>query len=159
MKKRIRSVVGEPNQVADDGQGLVWHCGDLGHLLSFTCPLEWAKLQVTDNPEIRYCNQCQKNVNFCSSPEMFVNFSKKGECVALPLSVQVPRDRAPGGLGMPRPWAYDLDQTAKAWWAQVEESGIEGRTIYTDMIYLQQTVAARQALGQDPMSLLDGCAD
>jgi uncharacterized protein (TIGR02996 family) len=49
----------------------------------FPCPLRWERLRMTDDPLIRSCDVCQKNVYFCASADEAIAHGKAGQCVAL----------------------------------------------------------------------------
>lgn len=63
----------------------VWLCGaeDWGKWLGVICPMTWRALYPTDDPTIRFCAECRRNVHLCESPEQFVELSNSKECVAL----------------------------------------------------------------------------
>lgn len=54
----------------------------------FKCPKRWENLIPTDeNEQIRFCNECQKSVHFCTDIYTAREHAQRGNCVALDLSV------------------------------------------------------------------------
>ncbi len=51
----------------------------------FKCSLDWKNLKLTNDPKVRYCEECKKNVNLCTSNEEIDESWEKGLCVAHPL--------------------------------------------------------------------------
>src|ERR1051326_2571743 len=50
-------------------------------LFRFLCPKVWQDLEATNDPMIRFCSSCRRNVYFCRSRE---DMNKhQGECMAL----------------------------------------------------------------------------
>ncbi len=47
------------------------------------CPKEWDKLAVTDDPLVRTCEACEKNVHYCDTVQLAKHLAGKGCCVAL----------------------------------------------------------------------------
>jgi len=58
----------------------------------YQCPKSWEALQSTDDATVRFCNQCNKNVYFCSSEDEVRTRGKARDCVAF--SSQLRRDQA-----------------------------------------------------------------
>jgi hypothetical protein len=55
-------------------------------VFSFKCPKQWAALQVTENPNVRYCDSCKENVWFCKNGKALKEAVKLGRCVAVEIS-------------------------------------------------------------------------
>jgi uncharacterized protein (TIGR02996 family) len=77
----------------------------------FLCPKQWDKLQATDDPKVRYCDGCQKNVHYCHTIDEAREHAWRRECVAVDPSVtrregdlDVRRDIMMGALPMSRDW-------------------------------------------------------
>ena len=49
------------------------------------CPLRWESLNETDDENIRFCDQCEKNVHFCVSDEEAISHAKQNHCIAMPI--------------------------------------------------------------------------
>ena len=49
----------------------------------FECPKQWARLMPTDDPKVRFCNTCKKNVHYCDTLQEAQNHAANGNCVAL----------------------------------------------------------------------------
>lgn len=56
----------------------------------FECPANAAQLEETNDPTVRFCTQCERNVYRCSSAADLAHWSRLGECVLLVLR---PSDR------------------------------------------------------------------
>ena len=48
----------------------------------YQCPRSWESLTSTDDATIRFCNQCQKHVYFCSSLQEVRSNASDNRCVA-----------------------------------------------------------------------------
>ena len=116
----------------------VWRCG--GKLFSTPCPLDWESLATTQSPDVRHCQVCQRDVHRCTSPEQFVEFAKRKECVAIPTGLHILDDSHPKAqlLGTPAPWSYFLEETARQWWQRIEQSAPElGNQLHDEILTLQ----------------------
>jgi hypothetical protein len=51
--------------------------------IKFKCPNIWGNLKKTENPKVRFCDECQENVYIVEDIE---NFPKDKKCVMIPLS-------------------------------------------------------------------------
>jgi uncharacterized protein (TIGR02996 family) len=69
---------------------------------AFRCPKRWEKLQPTDDPAVRFCDACEKNVYHCDSVKRAREHAWKGHCVA----VDSREPRTAGDLA--RPYALVL---------------------------------------------------
>lgn len=54
--------------------------------VNYKCPKAWGDLNKTDNPDVRYCNQCEKNVHFCADVDALKEANIEYLCVAVPVS-------------------------------------------------------------------------
>ena len=50
---------------------------------AFKCPLRWEALRETDDPGIRHCDSCQREVYFCYGPAEAGQRARQGQCVAI----------------------------------------------------------------------------
>ena len=50
--------------------------------LDYYCAQDWNTLIPTDNPDIKHCLECKKDVNFCKTYEEFEEMAENGFCVA-----------------------------------------------------------------------------
>ena len=50
--------------------------------LSYYCAQDWNALTETNDPEMRFCKECKKNVRVCRNYEEFDQLAKVGHCVA-----------------------------------------------------------------------------
>ena len=50
---------------------------------SYRCSAKWDDLQATDDDDVRFCNDCQKEVFFCDSDDILVAFVKLNRCIAI----------------------------------------------------------------------------
>ncbi len=46
------------------------------------CPRRWEALRVTDDPGVRHCQVCARDVFFCSSTEETLEHARSGHCIA-----------------------------------------------------------------------------
>ena len=51
----------------------------------FECPKKWEALQISPNPDQRFCGQCKREVRFCRTPEELEIAIARNECVAVEL--------------------------------------------------------------------------
>ena len=49
----------------------------------FQCPLRWSSLRTTDDPNVRLCESCLRNVYLCENEEQLAERAASGQCVAL----------------------------------------------------------------------------
>jgi uncharacterized protein (TIGR02996 family) len=61
---------------------------------AYQCPKEWAALDGTDDPTVRFCQSCKQNVYFCDTVGMARSHASEGHCVA----VHAGLTRYPGDL-------------------------------------------------------------
>lgn len=69
---------------------------------AFRCPQQWAALQLTDDPEVRFCPVCQQSVYLCTSDRDFLERAQQGHCVAVPMLPPTATNGPPLTL-IPRP--------------------------------------------------------
>ena len=50
---------------------------------AYRCSAKWEDLEETNDDEIRFCNDCQKEVFFCDSDDTLVALVKLNRCVAI----------------------------------------------------------------------------
>jgi hypothetical protein len=51
--------------------------------LEFECPKLWSELEKTEDPKLRFCHACQKQVHRCDDPEELEQQREQGHCVAI----------------------------------------------------------------------------
>jgi uncharacterized protein (TIGR02996 family) len=49
----------------------------------YACPQRWDNLRLTEDPAIRHCAECDRNVHYCENPREAENLADAGECVAI----------------------------------------------------------------------------
>jgi uncharacterized protein (TIGR02996 family) len=49
----------------------------------FPCPNRWADLQPTARPDVRYCDDCRRNVHYCTSQDEAEQLAVRGNCSAI----------------------------------------------------------------------------
>lgn len=49
----------------------------------FDCPREFAKLETTDDPNVRFCQHCSCHVYHCNTLRELAKHSQAGHCVSL----------------------------------------------------------------------------
>lgn len=99
----------------------------------FQCPKQWEGLAEGDDPAIRFCATCRRNVYLCMSDEEVGRHASQGHCVAIgftedtefqglmgdiaddwtdaPVDVRIPRGRLIGAVAI----AVALAIAACAW--------------------------------------------
>ncbi|QDU95443.1 TIGR02996 domain-containing protein [Lignipirellula cremea] len=60
----------------------------------FQCPKVWDRLSVTDDPQVRHCDGCQRHVHYCDNLDDALYHAGNGDCVAIDARV----NRQPGDL-------------------------------------------------------------
>ena len=50
--------------------------------LAYYCAQDWNTLVATEDPDKKFCKECQKNVKFCKTYTEFDEMAKIGHCVA-----------------------------------------------------------------------------
>jgi hypothetical protein len=58
----------------------------------FKCTLRWEDLGTTDDPGVRHCEQCSRDVFFCQTDEETIAHAREGHCIAR---------HEPGSLALP----------------------------------------------------------
>ena len=51
--------------------------------VEYECPLKWKNLKKTDDPTIRFCNECNKNVYLCNTEQKMDKHVKLNHCIAV----------------------------------------------------------------------------
>lgn len=51
-------------------------------IFKFKCPEQWSRMRVIDDPYVRFCEICQRNVYLCSTIEESQEIARNSECVA-----------------------------------------------------------------------------
>jgi uncharacterized protein (TIGR02996 family) len=49
----------------------------------YRCPQRWDTLQATEDPDVRHCRECRRDVYYCHSAEEAHQLADAGECVAI----------------------------------------------------------------------------
>jgi len=62
------------------------------------CPREFVQLAATDNPKVRFCDQCQSPVYSCNSLRELKAHAQAGRCVSLMLERRDPSELQSGDL-------------------------------------------------------------
>jgi hypothetical protein len=70
------------------------HVENCDKVFAFKCPKQWEKLTGTDDPTVRHCDACQKQVYYCNTMREAYDHAQKGDCVAVAEGVA----RFPGDL-------------------------------------------------------------
>ena len=52
-------------------------------IFAFKCDMKWEKLSETDSRNIKFCNDCQKEVHFCRTDEELVEAVKRNKCIGI----------------------------------------------------------------------------
>ena len=53
------------------------------YTVEYECPLEWKNLKKTDDPQVRLCGECSKNVYRCKTDEAMDEHIKLNHCIAV----------------------------------------------------------------------------
>lgn len=51
--------------------------------LVYQCPKTWERLTITPNPDVRYCEECSKNVHYCYGTTQVEEYLNRGYCIAV----------------------------------------------------------------------------
>lgn len=73
-----------PNWVAVFDRPKIENCGEP---FRFKCPKRWENLRVTNDPAVRHCGACNKNVYFCRTLPEAQSHARQERCVAVQLDV------------------------------------------------------------------------
>jgi hypothetical protein len=49
----------------------------------FRCPKTWSSLEGTDDPGVRFCATCKKNVYYCDTLELLEEHRAAGHCIVV----------------------------------------------------------------------------
>ncbi|EAR62225.1 hypothetical protein [Neptuniibacter caesariensis] len=55
--------------------------------INFKCPESWGDLDKTDDPLVRQCGKCAKNVHYCAT-ESELELADEEWCVAVPVDIE-----------------------------------------------------------------------
>lgn len=118
--EELRSAL-DPDWVAIFDRPRVENCDEL---FAFKCPRKWERLAGTDDPNVRRCDSCQKEVYYCQSLTEAYDHARQGDCVAVATGVdrfpsdleRDPRDTAVRTLGMMRLPAPEPEPPRRPWW-------------------------------------------
>jgi hypothetical protein len=80
---------------------------------SFKCPQQWALLQPTAVPTIRYCSACDREVHLALTEEDLRHHADGGQCVAVRVWPDAPKEAEVGYVvGSPgAPYGSHLKKT------------------------------------------------
>ena len=69
----------------------------------FVCPRRWEGLTPTDEPTVRHCGQCDRQVYFCSTDAETIAHARVGNCIAreMPDAAELPRVYVGQPVGLP----------------------------------------------------------
>lgn len=81
----------DPDWVAIFDRPRIENCDEL---FAFKCPKRWEQLRGTDDPTVRHCAACRKEVYYCHTVREAFDHARRGDCVAIAEGVA----RAPGDL-------------------------------------------------------------
>ena len=74
----------------------------------YECPLDWHRLAITSDANIRHCATCAKDVRLCQSNDELDQAVNRGECVAVSIYTEEFKRQVTAweqGLG-PDPWEH-----------------------------------------------------
>lgn len=52
-------------------------------VFAFKCTAKWFELDETEDENVMFCQQCQREVHYCSSDEELVKAIKRNQCVGI----------------------------------------------------------------------------
>lgn len=80
LEKRLNFLAGplDPKWLAVISRPAIENCD-----FSYLCPKQWEKLEATDQPTVRFCENCQKNVHYCTTVREARDLASEGHCVAV----------------------------------------------------------------------------
>src|SRR5262245_38633654 len=81
----------DPDWVAIFDRPRIENCDEL---FAFKCPKQWEQLKGTDDPTVRHCDACRKEVYYCHTVREAFEHARHGDCVAIAEGVA----RSPGDL-------------------------------------------------------------
>ncbi len=58
----------------------------------FQCPKQWDALKETSDKSVRFCDQCDHNVYFCTTDEQILKAGSEGKCIAYESSIVTDSD-------------------------------------------------------------------
>ena len=53
------------------------------YTVEYECPLEWKNLKKTDDPQVRFCGECSKNVYRCKTEQDMDEHIQLNHCIAI----------------------------------------------------------------------------
>ena len=59
------------------------HIENCDERFAFQCPKKWESLKGTEDPTVRHCDACWKDVYFCHTMREAYDHAQKGDCVAV----------------------------------------------------------------------------
>jgi uncharacterized protein (TIGR02996 family) len=77
----------DPNWLAVFERAPIENCDDE---FAFKCPKKWEQLKGTDNPRVRHCDTCEKQVYFCLTLGEARERTRLGLCVAISPALRPP---------------------------------------------------------------------
>lgn len=107
--------------MSQSSEASVWRCGG-NSLLSFECPMNWAALKETEDPNVRLCQKCNENVYLFDTPESFAAHAKAKDCLALPAFLDIPNkaNSTKQIVGRLAPRSYELNEATKIFWMKMD---------------------------------------
>jgi hypothetical protein len=113
------------------------------------CPQRWEALSPTDQPAVRHCGECDRQVHLCTTSEDAAVHARAGHCIALAVESMAwgPRSMV---VGEPDPPPYGAAPArATAWspdhWTRSEERLAHQAIEIARQAELQELVAAFKA--------------
>jgi uncharacterized protein (TIGR02996 family) len=79
LRKRL-----DPDRVAIFDRPEIEGCDEA---FKFKCPKQWTSLAATDDPKVRHCDKCNKQVHYCGTIAEARELAQEGSCVAVSLAV------------------------------------------------------------------------
>jgi uncharacterized protein (TIGR02996 family) len=81
LRARLRAI---SRAIGDDWwRQLDWAGIEYCVAFEYRCPQRWDTLQATEDPAVRHCPECQRNVYYCRDAQEAHELADAGECVAI----------------------------------------------------------------------------
>jgi len=102
-RRRLQDRLGELRRLVGDDwwRQLDWAKVEYCVEFEYSCPQRWDTLSPTDDPAVRHCPECRRNVYYCRSGRDALRHADAGECVAIDsrqtrISLRLVRGLEPG---------------------------------------------------------------
>ena len=121
----------------------LWNCKPK---FKFECTQSWEALMPTKDPKVRHCSMCQQQVHICHSPDEFVQFGNRKQCVAIPenRTIAFAQEWTGPMLGRPDTEKLGEGEMARLYWWSLTNWWMHAKKI--PRVFEPAIVAARNVL-------------